>query len=396
MRNVHLPVWLGTASAPRARTFALLFTLSTLARSFLVTLIPLQAFALLGDAQKVSVLYFGISLTNLLGTLSIPWLVRRIRRRRVFSLGALSMAAAPLVIALGTLPGLIAGMALLVFGLSCLEIALNLYLMDSIPRQEMGRFEPQRLFYAAGAWTVGPWLGVYLQDQLSDWVPFVLSSAAALATLGTFWVLRLTDNPAVAPAKKPPPNPFHYLVRFFEQPRLRLAWILAVGRSGWWAMFFIYAPIFAIDAGLDKVAAGAVVSVGAAALFVVPLWGWLARRYGVRRLLVCGYVASGLVTLGIAVASGVPWLAAVALIAAALATGVIDGAGNVPFLRAVHPTERPEMTTVYATYRDASQLAPPGIFALLLKMFSLPVVFVAGAAGMLALAYYARFLPRRL
>jgi hypothetical protein len=113
-------------------------------------------------------------------------------------------------------------------------------------------------------------------------------------------------------------------------------------------------------------------------------------------LLVCGYVASGLVTLGIAVASGVPWLAAVALIAAALATGVIDGAGNVPFLRAVHPTERPEMTTVYATYRDASQLAPPGIFALLLKMFSLPVVFVAGAAGMLALAYYARFLPRRL
>jgi MFS family permease len=396
VRNVHLPIWLGTASAPRARTFALLFTLSTLARSFLVTLIPLQAFALLGDAQKVSVLYFGISLTNLLGTLSIPWLVRRIRRRRVFSLGALSMAAAPLVIALGTLPGLIAGMALLVFGLSCLEIALNLYLMDNIPRQEMGRFEPQRLFYAAGAWTVGPWLGVYLQDQLSDWVPFVLSSGVALATLGTFWVLRLTDNPAVAPAKKPPPNPFHYLVRFFEQPRLRLAWILAVGRSGWWAMFFIYAPIFAIDAGLDKVAAGAVVSVGAAALFVVPLWGWLARRYGVRRLLVCGYVASGLVTLGIAVASGVPWLAAVALIVAALATGVIDGAGNVPFLRAVHPTERPEMTTVFATYRDASQLAPPGIFALLLKMFSLPVVFVAGAAGMLALAYYARFLPRRL
>jgi MFS family permease len=396
VRNVHLPVWLGTASAPRARTFALLFTLSTLGRSFLVTLIPLQALALLGDAQKVSVLYFGISLTNLLGSLSIPWLIRRIRRRRVFSLGALSMAAAPLWIALGTLPGLIAGMALLVFGLACLEIALNLYLMDSIPRQEMGRFEPQRLFYAAGAWAVGPWLGVYLQDQLADWVPFVISSAVALVTLGTFWVLRLRDDPAVAPAKAPPPNPFHYLVRFFKQPRLRLAWILAVGRSGWWAMFFIYAPIFAVNAGLDEVTAGAVVSVGAAALFVVPLWGWLARRYGVRRLLVCGYVASGLVTLGIAVASGIPWLAAAVLIAAALATGAIDGAGNVPFLRAVHPTERPEMTTVFATYRDASQLAPPGIFALLLKMFSLPAVFVAGAAGMLALAYYARFLPRRL
>lgn len=396
MRHVHLPVWLGTASAPRARTFATLFGMSAISRTLLVTLIPLQALTLLGDAQAVSVLYFAISLTNLVLSLSIPWLVRLIRRRRVFTVGGLLLVVAPLVIALGTPLGLVAGMALQVFGVACLEITLSLYLMDHIPRQEMGRFEPLRLFYAAGVWAVGPWLGVYLKDQVNDWVPFALASAAAFATLSLFWILRLRENPAVAPAKGPPPNPLKNLAHFFEQPRLRLAWLLATGRSGWWVMFFVYAPIYAVEAGLDQVTAGAIVSIASGALFIVPLWGWLARRYGLRRLLVLAYGASGLATVGIALAGGVPWTVAAVLVAAAIITGAIDGAGNVPFLRAVHPMERAEMTTVFATYRDVAQLAPPGVFALLLKAFHLPAVFVAGGLGMLMVSYFARYLPRRM
>ena len=394
MRQVHVPVWLGTASAPRARTFAVLFSLAAVGRTLLITLIPLQAVALLGDAQAVSVLYFAVSLTNLLLSLSIPWLVRRIRRRRVLTLGGLLLVAAPLLIGLGTPFGLVAGLALQVFGVTCMEVALSLYLMDHIRRQDMGRFEPLRLFYAAGVWALGPWLGVYLMEQVGAWVPFVLASAAAGATLALFWVLRLQENPAVAPAKGSPPNPLKNLARFFVQPRLRLAWLLALGRSAWWVMFFVYAPIYAIEAGLDQVTAGAIVSVASGALFIVPLWGWLARRFGLRRLLVVAYGASGLATVAVAFAGGVPWLVAAGLVTAAIVTGAVDGAGNVPFLRAVHSMERAEMTTVFVTYRDVSQLGPPGVYALLLKVFSLPAVFVAGGIGMLAVSFFARYLPR--
>lgn len=396
MRQVHVPVWLGTAGARRARTFAILFSLATIGRTLLITLVPLQALALLGDAQAVSVLYFAVSLANLCLSLSIPWLVRLLRRRWVFSLGGLLLVAAPLVIALGTPAGLALGLVLQVFGVACLEITLSLYLMDHIPRRDMGRFEPLRLFYAAGVWAIGPWLGVYLKDQVGDWIPFALASAAAFATMCLFWFLRLQENPAVAPAKGPPPNPFRYLAHYFAQPRLRLAWLLALGRAAWWVMFFVYAPIYAVESGLDRVTAGAIVSIASGALFIVPLWGWLARRYGLRRLLVVAYVASGLASLGVAAAGGVPWLVAAALVTAAIITGAIDGAGNVPFLRAVHPMERAEMTTVFATYRDVSQLVPPGIFALLLKAFHVPAVFVAGGLAMLAVAYYARYLPRRM
>lgn len=365
-------------------------------RALLVTVIPLEAHALLGDAQKVSLLYFGVSIMGLSGSMGIPWLVHKVRRRRVFTLAALCLAIAPLVMSLQTLPGLIGGLALYTMSVAGIEVTLSLYLMDHIARRDLGRFEPIRLFYAAGAWTLGPWLGVFLKNQIGHIVPFAMAGVLALALLTLFWVLRLTENPAVAPAKGPPPSPLTYLPRFFGQPRLRLAWLLAVGRSGWWGMFFIYAPIYVVTAGLSENVGGAIISIGAAALFAVPLWGWFGQRYGLRSLLVWGYTLSGLGSIAIATAAGVPWLGAAILVGAALTTGMVDGAGNVPFLRAVHPIERPEMTTVFATYRDAAQLGPPGVFSMLLQFFALPAVFVASGFGMLVLSYYARFIPRRL
>ena len=268
--------------------------------------------------------------------------------------------------------------------------------MDHVPRQELNHFEPRRIFAAGAAFVIGPWLGVTLQARFVEWLPFAIAGGAAMILLGFFWFLRLTENPAVAPMQKSPPSPLVYLKKFFSQPRLRLAWILAVGRSSWWSMFFIYAPIFAVDAGLGREFGGALVSIGVAATFLVPLWGWIGQRIGLRRLLIVAYAASGLVTLLVALLAGAPLLGAAALVFAAVASSGIDGAGNVPFLRAVHPLERPEMTTVFSTYRDAAQLAPPGVFSVLLRFFELPAVFLAGGAAMFLMSYYARFIPRRL
>ena len=147
---------------------------------------------------------------------------------------------------------------------------------------------------------------------------------------------------------------------------------------------------------MDAETGGWIVAAGSASMFAVTFWGWLGRRYGLRRLLVWGYLAAGLLTIGVGVAAGTPWLGITILIFACLATSVIDGAGNVPFLRAVRPRERPEMTTVYTAYRDAARLTIPGLFALVLNVFALPAVFVTSGLIMLVMASYARHIPRRL
>ncbi len=92
---------------------------------------------------------------------------------------------------------------------------------------------------------------------------------------------------------------------------------------------------------------------------------------------------------------GSPWMGFGLLLCAAIVASIIDGAGNMLFLRAVHPHERAEMTSVFVTFRDCAQTVPPGIFSLILRVFPLPAVFVAGGLAMLAMARLARHIPKR-
>jgi len=394
MRSIHVASWIDAVGRPTAATFVILFSLIGFVRALLITVVPLRAHAFLGNAQLVSVLFFAVALAGLLGSLAIPSLVHRYGRRHVFSAGITFSVTAAALMAVGTAGWFIAGMVANVLSITALEISLNLYIMEHIRRRELGRFEPMRVFFAAGMWTLGPWLGVWLHAQVGPQAPFAVAAAASVLTLIYFLYLRMIDHPAVARTRKQPPNPLRYLIRFFAQPRLRLAWGLAVGRSAWWSMYFIYAPIHVVNSGLSPVWAGAIVSFGTASFFLVPLWSRIGRRYGLRRLLIAGYLGTGLVTIGVALNAGPASVAA--LILAAAIAGIIDAAGNVPFLRAVHPHERPEMLTVYNSFRGVSQTVPPGVFALLLKALELPAVFVAGGAAMAALAWLCRFLPRRL
>ncbi len=397
MRQFHQPVWLGGIGRAGTPAFAVLFTLDTMVRASVVTVVPLKALAMLGDAGGVSVLYFLVSGAGLIASLAIPWLTRHLRRRWALTLGAGSLIVGAVLLAGATLPGLVVGLGMQMFGAACVSVCLNLYVMDHIPRDSYTRFEPMRMLFGGMGWTVAPIMGVWLGRSVAPWAPYAASAGFGLMLLAAFWFLRLSESPAVARGSAPPPpNPVLFLRRFFAQPRLVLAWVLAVGRAGWWGMFFIYTPIFAVQSGLGEIAGGLIVSAGSASMFAVTLWGWVGRRYGLRRLLVCGYVATGVLTMAVGVVAGNPWAGAAMLIAAAAAAGTIDGAGNVPYLRAVRPRERPEMTTVYSSYRDVARLLTPGLYALLLQVFALPVVFTSSGVIMLVLARYARLIPKRL
>jgi predicted MFS family arabinose efflux permease len=201
--------------------------------------------------------------------------------------------------------------------------------------------------------------------------------------------------PELTPPSHKPPNPLRYLPRFFSQPRLRLAWGLAGARSAWWSTFYVYTSIFAVTSGLTAEAGGAIASIGTGWIFMVPLWGWVGRRYGLRRLLAVGYATAGLMTVGTAVAFHLPWIGAATLVLAGFGAEMIDGAGNLLFLRAVHPYERPEMTTVYVSYRDVALLGPPMVSAVLFRLFALPSVFAAAGIMMVGAAMLTRHIPRR-
>lgn len=393
---VRSPLWIRRLASPGAEAFAGLYTLDSFCRALVATAIPLEALALLQAPHRVSLLYFLACLCGLAATFTVPWFIRRTARRWVFSAGGVLLILAPLLIAGGGIAGLGAGMALRVTGVVVVTVCINLYILDFVDRRDFVRSEPKRMFYAAGAWTLGPLLGVLLRNEVAPWAPYALACAGAFALLGYFWFLRLTDSPAIQPAAGPPPSMFANLRRFVAQPRLSLAWLNIVGRCAFWGSFFVYAPIYAVTSGLGELAGGLLVSAGTASAFLSPLGGALIRRHGLRRTMVSAALLAAAACLGVAAATGWAWLGAGLLLAAAFAVSMMDASGNSLFLLAVRPRERAPMTAVYSTYRDAGELLPQGVFSVLLRAFELPAVFVATGLGLLAFAGLSRRIHPRL
>jgi predicted MFS family arabinose efflux permease len=387
-------VWLRKVTQPGAAAFALMFAMESLARSMLAALIPLQAYAILKTARDVSLTYFTVAIAGFCISFFIPFWIRRLGRRRVYTAGAVMLILCGLCLASFTLAGQVAGMLLRSLAAASLNVTLSLYTLDYIRKRDLVRSEPLKMMMSAASWTVGPVLGIYLYRHIGHGVAEMVSAGAATVLLCYFWYLRLEAAPTAGP--RPAPNPFASVRRFVGQPRLRLGWLIAFSRSCWWTMFYIYPSIYMVQAGKGEMAGALLISLGNAVLFGTAYVGRLAQRRGIRGLIIGAFIGAGLVTLLACLAYDWPWAVAGLMLAGALCVMVLDGLGNIPFLRAVRPLERPQMATVFRTYIDLSDLLPAALYSVLLSFADIRIVFLASGLWMLVAATVARHLPRRM
>ena len=394
--HVRYPIWLRSVERPGARIFASMYAMESAARALLSAVIAIQALALMEDARRVSLAYTLVGLSALAASFAIPFLVRRLSRRVTYTLGGLLLAGAAFSLSTMTVPGQVAGMLIRVFGSACLSITTSLYIMQYIGRKELTRSEPMRMQFSAVAWTLGPWLGVKIYETAGPNWAYGLSGGIALALLGYFWALRLSENPALPHMVRPPPSAVGSVRRFLAQPRLRLAWAIAFGRSCFWVFYFVYTPIYMITSGYSPEAGALAVSAGSAVLFATPLFGRLAARTGLRPVLTIAFLGTGASVAAAGLLYDIPLAGVACLILATCFCVALDGLGGIPFIRAVRPYERPQMTTVYRTYLDASELLTPLFFALFLSVAGLGGLFIVFGLVLMSFAVWPRFLPRKM
>ena len=393
---------------PGLWVFSTLFFMEAMARATMATIVPLQAYALLKEARYVSYLSFALALFGLIAGLSVPLLIRHISRRWTYTLGASALIGAAAVLASQTVEGQVAGMALRGFGALCCNIALMLYIMDYVKRHELVRNDARRMAVAMLGWTIGPYLGVWLYGHVGPMAAFGWSALWSAMLIGVFWLFRMSDNGAIIPAKVAPANPLEFVPRFFAQPRLLLAWMIAFGRSGFWGTLFTYGPILMQKTGVHFHVAGLNVTSGDAAGLLISasqvlllsalVWGRLAARKGLRVTIALCFAGMSvcLALVGLAGESS-PLLAAAGLLATAFFCTGLDAVGGVAFYRAVHVHERAPMTAVYRTYLEIGDLIPNLIYGVILIWLPLGAVFAADGAACVGFALVCwRYLPRGL
>ena len=377
-----IPEFLRHAPAPSVHGFATLTGVEAIARGSLVSVFPLEMYNALTEAQAVSEVYFLIGCASLLVGLLVPTVSRKLSRRWTYSLGAVMMFCGCGLAAYGHPYGVVVGLMLTTFATVFLFVCLNAYVLDYVKRHDFGKCETLRMLYSAVGWTLGPVLGVVFWEWWRP-LPFLISMTAALALLIIFWGMRLGNGRLIIRASSPAVNPLAYLGRFFRQKRLVAGWIFAVTRScGWW-VYVVYLPIYAVENGLGSSIGGLLLSLTNSLLFTTPLMLFMLRRIGVRMAIRSGFLMAG-VLFGLAGVTGDwPYVAIGLLFAGSFAMIFLDICGGLPFLMAVKPSDRNEMSAVYSSFRDVSAIITPGASALVLLVAPLAMVFTFGGSLLL-------------
>jgi MFS family permease len=388
--------WLRPTRKPGAGAFAALFALDSLARATVVTVLYLQAKDLGLPDRDITLLTNIASLSSLIFSFLAPLLIQRFRRRWVYTGGIVLGMAAATSLGTATMTGEVAGLVLRALSSVAINIGLMLYVMDFIPRHQMIRSEPLRLFSSCLPWGLGPWVGVELYKHFGVEATSAMSFIAYAGLMVYFWYLRLSDNPAVAAATRPPPNPLANLKRFVSQPRLMLGWVIAFGRSAWWSMFFVYPTLYMRNHDVDDSWTGAVTGAGNLLLLLTLPIGWMAQRTGIRRPIVIAFLAAGLLTLLTSLTWNIVPVTALLFLAGAVFVVALDALGNIPFMRAVRSYERPQMTALFRTYIDLGDLLPGLVYLTLQGYFDLRSVFIASGILTLAVGLIATRLPRQM
>ncbi|MES2844759.1 MAG: MFS transporter [Pseudomonadota bacterium] len=394
MATRYLPLFLRHSPTPRIENFALLAGIEASVRGTLISAMPLTVYHALGSAEATSSAYFMAGIVALIWGLMVPWATRHVPRRWMYTTGcllyligmALAVAATPWTVPLSL-------MCLAMATATCF-VCFNAYVLDYITRSDLGKSQSTQMVYAAGPWAIGPMLGVWLHDLWAP-APFLLAGTFACALLVTFWVLRLGNGKQITRAKGPALNPLAYLGRFFRQPRLIAGWMFAVLRScGWW-VYVVYLPIFCIENGLGDKVGGVALSLSNAFLFISPVMLRYVRRATVRVAVRVAFGACGALFLASALSAPWPWGTVVFMMGAAFFLVLLDVVGGLPFLMAVKPSERTEMSAVYSSFRDVSGILTPGVAWLVLLAAPLQGVFAVASLGLgLAWLVAGRLHPR--
>ena len=390
------PAALLVVSGRAGESFARLNALEGIARSLLMGVIPLLALEVLGSKEMVTRAYLLASILTLTITLNFAALERLLQRRWVVTLGVACTMIAMTILLLGDGPIMALGIGLQQAAGSLFSVCLSLYIMDYIGKRELIYTETRRMLYAGIVWMVGPTLGLWLWENAASWAPFALTVFASVGMLSYFWYLRLGHGKGIQKARSRPANVFKIIPRYFKQRPLRIAYWITMSRSMFWVTLFIYGPIYVIEARLPTWVAGGLLSLASGLLLISPLIRRFAGRVGTRLTIIYALVLIGSSMLMLYFIGEPKLIGLVFWVSAALGGVTLDVLGNIPFMRMVKPRERIEMTMIFSTWREGSQLLTPLMASLVLLFAPFEIFYVLLALFLFGAAIKASYLPRRL
>ena len=393
---IRPPVRIAQERTPSGLTLAGIYGLDNISRAVISSVIAINGLEIFGNAYGLSVSLFISSLICIPIILSAGFLITIFSRKILFSISCFfALFSVPLFLQ-NTPEGFILGNIFRMSTAGIIMMCISLYTMDFISKKQLANAESRKIFMAGGAYVIFPGIGTWTYVNVGPESPFLLSGIFIIFLGVVFWFLRIKEAQKIEKPKSGYLSIRKNILAYFSNPHMRIAYLIAVTRSSAWVVFFIYAPVYLINLGVDTQYVGFVMGAIISILFFSSYFAQLATYIGIRKSIFYSFFISGICFCLIGIIPTNIFLGIILLVLATLGIDMLDIIGNIPFMRMVTPRVRTEMTTVFSTWRELSLALTPGLSALILTIASMSGIFAILGVTLIVVAFSTKKMPLRV
>ncbi len=180
--------------------------------------------------------------------ISVPFIENK-NKSRLYSLSLIFYLIVYFLFAINTNPYVFAILAIVTTILTTLRItSFGIIIRDKSKETELSRNEGVMYTLMNIAWVIGPLLSGLLSEILGISFVFVISAIFIFLALISFRVSRIKDSNL---RKKIDKHMFKNFKEFFSNKNRVLSYILGGGIPIWWALIYLFVPMFIIKSGLQ-------------------------------------------------------------------------------------------------------------------------------------------------
>lgn len=287
------------------------------------------------------------------------------------------------------------GAAVLMVLMDVLRIeSFGILFRDVAKISEIGKAEGLQYTFANMGWLIGPLLAGYMASLLGIRPVFLISVIAVVIALVLFKTVRIRHHKPKREPKGALKTVFENTKSFLKNKNLRKMYLISGGLSAYWAIVYIYIPLFIIRAGLSHLWIGLFLSAIIIPLiaFEYPI-GKLADKRGFKKFFVLGF---GLLALFSISAFFIESIYAILLIftLASIGAAFLEGTTEAYFFKTIKKSEEekfygPFKSSKYV-FNAISKVVAAGVLFILPQNY----IFIALAAEMLFFSVVAVFVKK--
>jgi len=277
------------------------------------------------------------------------------------------------IIILGTIIAVITSLEVTLFGI---------IVRDKTKRNHISENEGIVYTLLNLSWLIAPVLAGFVSNKYGMRSVFILGSVIFFSAFIFFKLFKIKDSRRT---KKIDRNPLKPLISFFKKKERIYTYFLGGGISFWWALIYIYMPIYIFESGFGEEFIGYFLgAVTIPLIFTEYYFAKLAGKKGFKKIFIIGYFILAISALSVFFISNI-YLILLILAMASFGAGMLEPTTEAHFFDIVNKNQRDKFYGPYNTAIDLNAFLGTSLSAVILLFLPFKFIFLLFSVAMFAL-----------